>query len=98
MPDQKPSVGRFVHYVMLAATDYKLNAQGDYERVPAHRPAIIVRVWERPDDEEPLVQLQVFTDGTNDGQECVSGLIWATSVVHDEEHKSRGTWHWPESI
>lgn len=62
-----------------------------------HRPAIIVRNWsEEGSTEQDFVQLQVFTDGTNDGTQYASGLYWATSVHHDEEIKGVGTWHWPE--
>lgn len=79
---QKVSVGRIVHYVMPEG-----RAQG------GHRAAVVVRVW---DAEAGYVNLQVITDGTNDGPECASGLLWATSVLPDEETKAEGTWHWPE--
>ena len=78
---QKPSVGRIVPFV-LPEPDY----QGHHE----HRPAIIVRVWN-----EEMVQLQVFTDGINDGAHYASGVSWQTSVNHDEAHSPR-SWHWPE--
>lgn len=63
-----------------------------------HRPAIVVRVWrDAHGNPQPngLVQLQVFTDGYNDGDTYRAGLVWATSVVHNEE-KLAGTWHWIE--
>lgn len=53
-----------------------------------HRPAIIVRVWE-----DGRVQLQVFTDGSNDGAPFASGIVWRTSV---HEGTESGSWHWPE--
>ncbi|HVT97048.1 MAG TPA: hypothetical protein VHE33_06040 [Acidobacteriaceae bacterium] len=67
------------------------------------RPAIIVRLWgEATADSTPAAQLQVFTDGTNDfdhGQPgSLTGLLWATSVSHDEAEKKPGTWHWPEAV
>lgn len=46
-----------------------------------------------PEDE--AVQLQVFTDGGNDGAPYTSGLYWATSVKHSED-KEPGTWHYIE--
>jgi len=64
------------------------------------RPAIVVRLWGEPTaDYTPAAQLQVFTDSTNDfehGHPDGNGLLWATSVSHDEAEKKPGTWHWPE--
>src|SRR5579859_1308502 len=53
------------------------------------RPAIIVRVWNITG-----VNLQVFTDGHNDGEYYKTGMIWETSVPYSEEARP-GTWHWP---
>lgn len=90
------AVGRIVHYVLESG-----RCAGD------HRPAIVVRDWKQ---ENGLVQLQVFTDGWNDGfkatqlvkvgeQETAISIeqntIWRTSVHYSEE-KEPGTWHWPE--
>ena len=72
-----------------------------------HRPAIIVKVWNH---ETGYVNLQVFTDGSNDVQmfqdserysqitrEQVSrGILWSTSIFPDEETKRAGSWHWIE--
>ncbi len=55
----------------------------------AIRPAIVVQVW--PDGS---VNLQVFTDGVNDGAHHASGLHWATSAHQSDTHEY-GTWHWP---
>src|SRR5471032_613438 len=88
---QVPSIGRVVHFVLPAGRN-----KGE------HRPAIIVRVWEaaahpqgHPDN---LVQLQVFTDGSNDGEEYKSGTHWATSVHHDASGTEFGTYHFPEYV
>ena len=79
------TAGRIVHYVMDQG-----RSKGE------HRPAIVVRVW--PDyfdaDSVPLIQLQVFTDQTND--DCQTGTIWRTSVHFDGDAKAPGTWHWIE--
>lgn len=86
------AVGRIVHYVMP-------NGQ--------HRPAVVVRVWgEEMCPAGETVQLQVFTDGSNDANapgghpQFASGLYWATSVKHSEPVAGVGTgahtWHWPE--
>lgn len=80
---QVPSIGRIVHYVLPAGQ---------------HRPAIIVHVWS-PGHFMGTSQLQVFCDGDggayNDG---LPNVVWRTSVVHDEETKAPGTWHWPEFV
>ncbi len=73
--------GRIVHYVMT-----------DGRGAGLHRPAIIVHVWDKATG---CVQLQVFTDGSNDGPEHAHGLLWATSVSHSEDPMPR-TWHWIE--
>jgi hypothetical protein len=80
--------GRIVHYVLPAGFRYK----GE------HRPAIVVKVWpySAGADQYPLIQLQVFLDGANDGREFRdNSLYWATSVHYSEE-KEPGTWHWIE--
>lgn len=90
--EQQVTVGRIVHYVM---------PNGE------HRPAIVVRVWGDGHSGAQRVQLQVFTDGSNDvhtpaGEhpEFVSGIYWATSVLHQEPTEEvpdpERTWHWPE--
>jgi hypothetical protein len=80
--------GRIVHYVMDRGRN-----QGE------HRPAIVVRVWRVNGEAQAngLCQLQVFTDGLNDGGDLSSGLFWSTSVEYSEpsENKPR-TWHWIE--
>lgn len=72
--------GRMVHFVL---------PNGE------HRPAVIVRVWHVTGACDGYVNLQVFTDGTNDGQENAAGIVWKTSICFDE-NKSVGTWHWIE--
>ncbi len=74
------SVGRIVHYVLP-----------DGHNAGDHRPAIIVRVWS-----PECVQLQVFTDGTNDGAGYGAGIDWRSSVARDDSALKRGSWHWPE--
>ena len=57
MVEQKPSVGRVVHYQVAGhdSDDIRYN----YAKI---LPAIIVRVWS-----DTCVNLKVFTDGPNDG-------------------------------
>ena len=73
-----PSIGRIVHFVLPDGQ---------------HRPAIIVRVWDDIPTPESLVQLQVFTDGENDGLQNVE---WRTSVQQHALTPKPGTWHEPE--
>lgn len=89
-------VGDTVHYVMPNGK---------------HRPAIVVEVWKQLAGiheglpiEGGIVNLQVFTDSSNDqdmsqssgfNERVASGLLWATSVRHSPEHIP-GTWHWIE--
>lgn len=79
------TAGRIVHYVLPEGP-----SKGE------HRPAIVVRVWGQYEDAEgvPLIQLQVFTDGLNDG--FTAGTEWRTSVHHDPTGEQPGTWHWIE--
>lgn len=85
MAVQTPSIGRTVHYVLP-----------DGPSVGQHRPAVIVRVWS-----DTCVQLQVFTDGSNDGPDYAAGVVWRTSVVKDDgavEGGRENYWHWPEYV
>ena len=74
--------GRVVHYVL---------EDGPYKG--EHRPAVIVRVW--PTELDYGCNLQVLTDGSNDGPQYAGGMVWKTSVPYSEEPKPR-TWHWVE--
>lgn len=85
--------GRIVHFVY----DDK---NVDCKEPLAHRPAIVVRVC--PSEwypvEEGRVNLQVFTDGSNDWNprnDGVNGTYWATSVPYSEDPNPY-TWHWIE--
>jgi hypothetical protein len=85
---QVPSIGRIVHYELESGPH-----KGE------HRPAIIVKVWAEPGQEQPgsACQLLVFTDSDGDGQynDQLSQVMWKTS-------RSQGTgpgfWHWPEFV
>lgn len=83
IPIKGLAVGRIVHFVLVGGP-----------HAGEHRPAIIVRTWSNYDP--GLVNLQVFTDGTNDGQE--GGTLWQTSIHHDPDEKKPGTWHFPEYV
>ena len=72
--DQKPSIGRTVHYVL-----------NEGRNPGEHRPAIIVKVWEHTP--EILVQLQVFTDSDKAGiyNDALSPVLWTTSIKQSQE-------------
>ncbi|HEX3640195.1 MAG TPA: hypothetical protein VHV10_02775 [Ktedonobacteraceae bacterium] len=78
-----PKVGDMVLYVL---------PDGSY---PGEiRPAVIVKVW--GDQPDSYVNLQVFTDSMNDyitAHPGGSGIMWRTSVEHDEHEKSPGSYH-----
>lgn len=83
MADANPTPGRIVRYVL-----------SDGRAAGESRPAIIVRVFDPTDTK---VQLQVFTDGMNDGltrDTGSEGIMWKTSVPYDPDG-ALGTWHWP---
>lgn len=81
-------VGAQVNYV-LKQSDFP-GAQTSVEG--QIRPAVVVNDWPNLNRDDGYCNLQVFTDGRNDGLE--SGLSWATSRVYSET-KEPGTWHWP---
>jgi hypothetical protein len=56
-----------------------------------HRPAIVVHVF---NEETGLVNLQVFTDVSNDG--LAESIIWKTSIGYSEDASITNTWHWIE--
>lgn len=82
--------GRTVHYVLPSGE---------------HRPAIIVRAWDKEHSGNGCANLQVLLDGTNDLREpnnitreqADRGTLWATSIVMDNDEKRPGTWHWIEA-
>lgn len=73
--------GRMVHYVLP-----------DGIRKGEHRPAVIVKVW---DHSHGTSNLQVFTDGHNDADSGLNGLVWKTSIMYSKG-KEPGTWHFIE--
>lgn len=77
--------GRIVHFVMN---------EGRYQG--EHRPAIVVKVWDREANGNGCCQLVVFIDGTNDLPTETGLTRWKTSVLFDDGEKKPGTWHWIE--
>lgn len=92
MSQQKPSMGRIVHYVAPEGVT---------------RPAIIIApcIERFPGSNytRDECQLHVYFDGTNDmpwSPERKMAEVpnpWRTSVPYDE-NKAVGTWHWPPRV
>lgn len=78
------AVGRTVHYVLEDGN------RGDV------RPAVVVRIWDHGGP-QGTCNLQVFTDGRNDGEQYASGIAWKTSRCYDPDG-APGTWHWPPRV
>jgi hypothetical protein len=85
--EQVPSVGRVVHYVL---------DEGPYKG--EHRPATIVRVWGT--DANASVNLQVLTDSDAEGRynDCLSPVLWRTTVMRDDSGERPGSFHWPVRV
>lgn len=81
---QNASVGRIVHYSYRAED---LSEQYQFQ-VGSVRPAIVVRDW------GGFANLQVFTDGGNDGPDKMGGFFWATSISPSDTPEP-GKYHWP---
>ena len=80
----KPTIGRIVHYVQERPAGYGGSL--------VHLPAIIVAVFHNN-----LVNLQVFTDGTNSDPFNTFQVKRITSVsIDSSENPLPHTWHWPE--
>jgi hypothetical protein len=82
MSQQKPSIGRIVHYVLP-----------DGRHPGEVRAAIITRVWG-----DTCVNLQVFIDGKNDYDDPQNiDHTWKTSAILGSETQS-GHWFWPPFV
>ncbi len=83
------SIGRIVHYVPQPGDIGPYRGRSEGEVLP-ERPAIVVAVHSGN-----CVNLQVFTDGLNDGHPEERPLLRKTSVLYSASREP-GTWHWPE--
>ena len=86
---QRPSVGRVVHYIL-----------NEGRNMGQHRPALIVNVWADPPESatpQTACQLQVFTDSGEDKafNDGLPQVLWKTSVL---QGTAPGTWPWPEHV
>lgn len=76
-----PSIGRIVHFILPTGE---------------HRPAIIVKVWDRAPHESTPVNLQVFTDGENEALPNVMHRCGAYQAPANQGQV--GTWHESERV
>lgn len=83
----KPTIGRIVHVTFLNARNTRVT-----------RPAIIVEDWNGGYGDDQRVNVQVFTDGGNDGAQ--GNTLWLTSVAYGEPKADTAldappSWCWP---
>ncbi|MGH4009406.1 MAG: hypothetical protein ACRDTH_14855 [Pseudonocardiaceae bacterium] len=84
MSDQKPSIGRIVHYRSYGTPG------GEFE--PECRAAIITEVDNYQESTSSFighVSLCVLNP---------AGMFFNRAVLQDETDKHGGTWHWPERV
>lgn len=81
MTDQKPTVGRIVHYVSYGTPG------GEYHS--ECRAAVITELDPAPEDnpDDVFVGLAVLNP---------TGMFFNRTVLQDEDDRVGGTWHWPE--
>ena len=98
MTDQKPSVGRIVHYVSHGSP---VQADGSQAFTPQCRAAIVTEI--AGDGERLLLEAPPVREYT--GDEVVVGLcvlnptgIFLHRAAQDEASHGGGTWHWPERV
>lgn len=84
MPEQRPSVGRIVHYVSHGSP---VREDGTQAYSSECRAAIITAVEPLWPDEAQFVKLCVLNP---------TGLFFDDDCQHDEDRHRGGTWHWPE--
>ncbi|MFJ2650865.1 hypothetical protein ACIO1C_29620 [Streptomyces sp. NPDC087420] len=92
--DQKPSVGRIVHYVSYGTPGGEYTSQC--------RAAIITEV--APLEGNDAAQADI--ENWDEGQRCSvslavlnpGGMFFNTRLFQDETAQRGGTWHWPERV
>ena len=82
MSEQKPSVGRVVHYVAYGTP------KGEYT-AGAHRAAIITEVDYDEEFHDYFVSICILNP---------TGLFFLQGAEYDETGQKSGTWHWPERV
>lgn len=88
MSDQKPSVGRIVHYVSYGTPG------GEYRK--QCRAAIVTEVNGPAMDPATGEEADAYVVGL-----CVlnpTGQLFNQSVFQQEHDRDAGTWHWPERV
>jgi hypothetical protein len=78
--------GRIVHYVLPEGPS-----------IGEHRGAFVAKVVNK---RTGIVNLQVISDGPDDGVRYANSLTWVARVPYDDTKQEKGTWHWiePESM
>jgi hypothetical protein len=90
MTDQKPSVGRIVHYVSYGTPGGEYGSEC--------RAAVVTEVTQAEVNEQDPAGDGVFRDTVG---LCVlnpEGLFLKRGLLQDEDGRAGGTWHWPERV
>ena len=91
MSDQKPSVGRIVHYVSHGTP---IRSDGSQAYTSLCRAAVITEVHGRAISPSTGADTDSWDVGL-----CVinpTGLFFHEHVIQQEGARDGGTWHWPE--
>lgn len=90
--DQKPSVGRVVHYVSYGTP------KGEYQSMC--RAAIISAVSEDAEFDKKTLELAggIYHYPVSLVVLNPEGLFFNKNVEYDDTGKKGGTWHWPERV
>lgn len=93
MTNPQPSVGRIVHYVSYGTPGGEYSSQCRAAVVTAVGPGLLPEinadVTREHDSANEVVSLCVLNP---------TGQFFNTGVVHDEDEKRGGSWHWPERV
>jgi hypothetical protein len=85
MSEQKPSIGRIVHYVRGVNTAYGVEAA-----TGVHDPAIVTSI-----NDNGTLNLVTFSDSSSGDKYPV---WWREEVAEDQTGANPNSWHWPEQV
>lgn len=103
---QKPSVGRIVHYVLSEDDADRINKRRDDVEKDRTRTGKIAGPWAPVGNLAgagqvlPLLIVRVWSDILVNGQVHLDGndLLWKTSATLATDGPTPGCWSWPERV